>query len=266
MLITIRPTQHTERTMTTTTAIHLHTIVLHWADLHEAAGAPSTLGAFGLGLRGYLARLEEIDAEQAEYELHQAAHLRSLERDPIQLGPRPVPIRLHILDTMSGIRSDLLQCADTIAETVMRKPIAPPPPRRAAYARTRAERRVWEDHARRVQAAQDDAADQRRWRWTGVRPDAPYTALWLLGRVQGAPGPFRRHLSEQETARIASVARSCAERIERTLDIATQTRTLEQRHDECGGRIEVHGGDGARPLARCTGCGRIWTEGGVIAA
>jgi hypothetical protein len=248
-----------------TTTAHLHTIVLHWADLHEAAGVPGTIGGFGLGLRGYLARLDQADADQLEYEQHQAAHLRSLERDPIQLGPRPVPVRLHILDTMAAIHAELLQCADAIAETVQRPPMAMPAPRRAAYARTRDERRAWDDHARRVQAAQDDATDARRWRWNGCRPDAPYTALWLLGRVQGAPGPFRRQLTERETDRIGSVARSCGDRVERALDIAAQSRTLEQLH-ECGGRIEVHGGEGARPLARCTGCGRIWSEGGVIAA
>jgi hypothetical protein len=165
---------------------------------------------------------------------------------------------------MAAIHADLLQCADAIAETVQRQPIAPPAPRRAAHARTRAERLAWEDHARRVQAAQDDAADRRRWRWTGVRPDAPYTALWLLGRVQGAPGPFRR-LTEVEEQRIAGVARSAAYRLERALDIAAQRRTLEQRC-ACGGAIDVHGGEGRPPLAHCTGCGRVWTEGGTCAA
>ncbi|MFH9823039.1 hypothetical protein [Streptomyces bobili] len=246
--------------MTTTT--HLHTVVLHWADLHEAAGQPSTIGGFGLGLRGYLARLN-ADADQLEYEGHQAAHLRTLERDPTQLGIRPTPVRLHILDTMAAIHADLLQCADAIAETVQRRPTAPPAPRRAAYARTRADRVAWEDHASRVQAAQDDAADRRRWRWTGTRPDAPYTALWLLGRVQGAPGPFRA-LTVSETDRIAAVARSTAGRVERALDIAAQRRTLE-RPCTCGGRIDVHGGEGRQPVAHCTGCGRIWAEG-VIAA
>ncbi|MFI1701983.1 hypothetical protein ACH419_39385 [Streptomyces bobili] len=245
----------------TTTTQHLHTVVLHWADLHEAAGAPSTIGGFGLGLRAYLAALG--DADQQEYDRHQAAHLRSLERDPMQLGVRPSPVRLHILETMATIHADLLQCADAIAETVQRRPIAPPAPRRAAYARTRGERLAWDDHARRVQAAQDDAADRRRWRWTGVRPDAPYTALWLLGRVQGAPGPFRP-LAASEAARLAGVARSAAGQVERALDMAAQRRTLGQAC-ACGGLIEVHGGEGRSPLAHCTGCGRIWAEG-VIAA
>ncbi|MEU2443532.1 hypothetical protein ABZ588_08430 [Streptomyces althioticus] len=247
----------------TTTATHLRTVALHWNDLHTALGQPTQIGAFGLGLRGYLARLN-TDAEQLEYERHQATHLRSLERDPMQLGARPIPIRVQILETMAAVHADLLECADAIAETVQRPPMKPPAPRRAAHARTRAERVAWEDHARRVQAAKDDAADRRRWRWTGIRPDAPYTALWLLGRVQGAPGPFRP-LTEVEERRIGGVARSCADRVERALDIAAQTRTLEQRHD-CGGRIDVHGGEGRQPLAHCTGCGRIWSEGGVIAA
>jgi hypothetical protein len=34
----------------------------------------------------------------------------------------------------------------------------------------------------------------------------------------------------------------------------------------CGGTIEVYGGGGATPCARCTGCGALWTERGVIAA
>ncbi|WP_108990419.1 hypothetical protein [Streptomyces coelicoflavus] len=245
----------------TSTATHLRTIALHWTDLHEAAGQPVTVGAFGLGLRGYLARL---DADEAEARTHKAAALRALERDPLQIGQRPIPVRLHILDTMAGIHAELLECADAIAETVQRKPIRPPAPRRAAVARTRAERLVWEDHARRVEAAQADAADRRRWRWTGPRPDAPYTALWLLGRMQGAPGPFRPVTSAEEE-RIASVARSAAGRVERALDIAAQQRTLEQRC-ACGGAIDVHGGEGRTPVAHCTGCGRIWAESGVIAA
>ncbi|WP_416975635.1 hypothetical protein [Streptomyces sp. 4F14] len=248
----------------TTIATHLRTIAIHWSDLHDAVGQPAVHNGFGAGLRGYLARLNAADDEQLEYERLQAAHLRSLERDPMQLGARPIPIRVTILETMAGIHADLLQCADAIAETAQRAPMKPPAPRRAAYAHTRAERVAWEDHARRVRAAQDDAADRRRWRWTGVRPDAPYAALWLLGRVQGAPGPFRP-LTDGELRRVGGVARSAADRVERALDIAAQRRTLEQRHD-CGGAIDVHGGEGRAPVAHCTGCGRVWAESGTIAA
>lgn len=247
----------------TTTATHLRTIGLHWTDLHDAAGQPAQIGAFGLGLRGYLARLDAADAEQVEYERHQAAHLRSLERDPIQLGDRPVPVRLHILDTMRAVEAALVACADDIAHAAQRTPMDMPRPQRAAVARTRAERLAWEDRARQIQQAYADRLDPRRWEFTGTRT-APYAALWLLARIERAPGPCRR-ITEQEEQRIAVVAKGAADRVERALDIAAQRRTLEQLHD-CGGRIDVHGGEGRAPLAHCTGCGRVWSEGGVVAA
>jgi hypothetical protein len=53
--------------------------------------------------------------------------------------------------------------------------------------------------------------------------------------------------------------------VERALDIAAQSRTLAQRC-ACGGEIDMHGGEGKPPVARCGGCGRIWTADGAIAA
>ncbi|WP_262058552.1 hypothetical protein [Streptomyces sp. STR69] len=234
----------------TTTATHLRTIALHWTDLHQAAGQPTTIGAFGLGLRSYLAALE--DADQLEYRQHQAAHLRSLERDPIQLGDRPTPVRLHILDTMRAVEAALHDCADHIAATVQRPPMPFAPKQWPAA-----------DRQRRNALAHADMADPRRWRWTGHRRPVPYTALWLLARVESKAGPFRK-LTVVEVDQIGIVAAGAAERVERALDIAAQRRTLEQRHD-CGGRIDIHGGDGRPPVAHCTGCGRVWGEG-VIAA
>ena len=81
---------------------------------------------------------------------------------------------------------------------------------------------------------------------------------------QTLSGPCRR-ITEAEEKRIGTVAAGAAERVERALDIAAQRRTLERLHD-CGGAIDVHGGEGRPPLAHCTGCGRVWTESGVIAA
>jgi hypothetical protein len=245
----------------TTAATHLRTVALHWADLHEAAGQPAQLGAFGLGLRGYLARLE--DAEQIEYERHQAAHLRTLERDPIQLGNRPVPVRLHILDTMRAVEAALIACADDIAHAAQRAPISVPAARKADYRTLREARIAATDRQRKVELAVADERDPRRWRYTGHRT-APHAALWLLARVERAPGPCRR-ITDAEEQRIGRVAAGACERVEGALDIAAQRKTLEQRHD-CGGRIDVHGGEGRPPVAHCTGCGAIWTEGGVIAA
>ncbi|MGW2082647.1 hypothetical protein ACWCOW_38070 [Streptomyces sp. NPDC001939] len=235
----------------TTTATHLRTIALHWEDLHDAAGQSVTVGAFGL--RGYLALLDELDAEQAEYERHQAAHRRSLERDPIQLGDRPVPVRLHILDTMRAIEAALHDTADQIAAAVQRAPMPLAPSSWPAA-----------DKERRNALARADAADPRRWRWTGRRRPAPYAALWLLACVEARPGPCRA-LTEQEAALVEATAAGAAGRVERALDIASQTRTLAQRCG-CGGEIDMHGGEGRPPVAHCAGCGRIWTEAGVVAA
>ncbi|MFG2780797.1 hypothetical protein ACGFY7_23455 [Streptomyces prunicolor] len=247
----------------TTTATHLRTIALHWTDLHQAAGQPTQLGAFGLGLRGYLAHLE--DADQLEYRAHQAAHLRSLERDPIQLGDRPTPVRLHILDTMRLVETVLVACADDIAHAAQRNPIAEPTARRTAIAPYITQREAdiaAADRLRRAQNAHADLVDPRRWRYTGRRT-APYAALWLLARIERAPGPCRR-LTDDEERQIGKVAEGAAERVETALDIGSQRKTLEQLH-ECGGRIDVHGGEGRVPVAHCTGCGRVWGEG-VIAA
>ncbi|APY88197.1 hypothetical protein DCW30_05735 [Streptomyces alfalfae] len=249
-----------------TTTANLSTVILHWPDLTEALGARSTPTWPPAGrMSDHLRALDQADAELLEAERHRSLALRILERDPAQLGERPIPIRLPIHETMRIVRALLLDCADAIAESVQRRPIAPPAPRRAAYARTRAERLAWDDHARRVQAAQDDAADPRRWRWTGIRPDAPYTALWLLGRVQGAPGPFRP-LSEVDAEHIAGVAHTAAWHVEQALDVGERTAALAIPCPTCGGQVSLHGGAGASPVARCTGCGQVWTYSQEIAA
>jgi hypothetical protein len=221
------------------------------------------LGAFGLGLRGYLARLDDADEEQLEYERHQAAHLRSLERDPLQLGDRPTPIRLHILDTMRAVEAALTACADDIARQVQRTPMAMPSARRATYASQREADVAYQDRQRQAALARADLADPRRWRHTGRR-DAVRAALWLCARVEYRPGPCRP-IGEQQAKRIGMVAAGAAERVERALDIAAQKKTLAQRC-ACGGEIDMHGGEGRAPIAHCGGCGRIWTEAGAAAA
>lgn len=249
-----------------TTATHLRTVALHWTDLHEAAGAPTQYGAFGLGLRGYLARLDAADRDEFNYDRNHAAHLRAQERDPLQIGERPVPVCLRILDTMRAVEAALVQCADDIAHAVQRAPIAGPTARRTAthpYLTQREADIAAADRARRAELAHADLVDPRRWRYTGRRT-APHAALWLLARIERKPGPCRR-ITEQEEQRIGNVAAGAAARVERALDIAAQQRTLETPC-ACGGAIDVHGGEGRVPVAHCTGCGRIWTESGVVAA
>lgn len=232
-----------------TTATHLQTVALHWRNLHDALGQPAIHHGFGIGLRGHLQALAEHDLDL----LAQARQDERADSSPEALGERPVPVRLHILDTMQHVHTTLLECADQTAASVQRPvmgllPDTYPPA----------------DRARRELLVMQDRKDPRRWKWTGSRPTAPYTALWLLARVQRAPGPFGTLTTLQLDA-IAAVARDAAQRVEEALDIAAQRKTLE-RPCSCGGRIDVHGGEGKRPLAHCNGCGRIWTESGMVAA
>ena len=242
----------------TTTATHLRTCALHWTDLTDALGQPAIHHGFGIGLRGHLALLTEPDPDVlAQYRADERA-----DSSPDAPGERPVPVRLHILDTMNQVENDLTACADHIARQVQRDPIPLPSARPATYTSQREADIAYADRQRRTQLAHADLVDPRRWRYTGRRT-APHAALWLLARIERAPGPCWR-LDDDQERRIGVVAAGAAVRVEQALDIAAQRRTLEQLHD-CGGRIDVHGGEGRAPVAHCTRCGRIWAEG-VIAA
>ncbi|MGW2209937.1 hypothetical protein [Streptomyces sp. NPDC001781] len=248
--------------MTTTTTTHLRTLAIHWGDLTDALGAPAIHNGFGIGLRGHLAALDELD-------LALALQDRIAERADSRAdapGIRPIPLRLHILETMRTVEAALIACADDIAHTAQRSPVPEPSARRTAthpYVTQREADIAAADRARRTALARTDQDDPRRWRYTGQRT-APRAALWLLARIERAPGPCRR-LTEPEERKIGTVAARTADSLERALDIAAQQRTLD-RACECGGLIDVHGGEGRPPLAHCTGCGTVWTEGGAVAA
>lgn len=232
------------------TTAHLTSVALHWRDLTDALGAPAVHNGFGIGLRGHLAALAEPDIDL----LAQARADERADSAPDAPGQRPIPIRLQVHETMRIVHAQLLECADAIAGSVQRPVMGLLP---AGYPEA--------DRRRRELLVMQDRADPRRWSWTKVRPDAWYAALWLLARVQGAPGPFRP-LTPLHRDHIDRVAREAARRLEEALDITAQRRTLEQRHEGCGGRIDVHGGEGRPPVAHCRGCGRIWSEGGMVAA
>lgn len=254
--------------MSRSPAHNLITVITHWRDLDDALGAPAIRDGFGQGLRQYLARLDEEPDELHHQHLTTIplandrvtyacahcdhvgdghAHTRSEDRDPAQLGARPLPLRVTILDTMEAIHAQLLECADAIAEHVQRPVMGLLP---AGYSLA--------DRQRRELLAMRDRHDPRRWRWTGTRPTAPLTALWLLGRIQAAPGPFRP-LTEAHRDRIASVARGCARQVETALDIAAVVAPITKPCPDCGGGLRVHGGAGADPTAHCSACGRTWT-------
>jgi hypothetical protein len=232
----------------TNTATTLRTLINLWPDLRAALGDRPIHGAFGLGLRGYLATLDQHDAVEA-------AALRAQERDPAQLGARPVPVSLRVYDTMRAIEAALAACAEVIASSVQTEPIPLPGAEWPAA-----------DRARRTAASRADLADPRRWRFRGRTPSAPHTALWLLARAEGRPGPFRT-ITEQQERYIGSIARGALKRMEAVLDVADGRRELGAGHAcPCGGTIEVYGGAGATPCARCKKCGALWTERGIVAA
>lgn len=248
----------------TTTATHLRTIALHWTDLTEALATTGTTTWPPAGrMSDYLNALDQADEQLAEAARWQAAYNRQfLDRDPTQIGATRPPLRIAILDTMRAVEAALIACADDIARQAQRQPIAQPSARRTAVAPYETQREAdvaAVDRRRREQLAHADLVDPKRWRYTGRRT-APHAALWLLARVERSPGPCRR-LTEGEERWIANVAAEAAQRVERALDIAANVATLTQACPDCGGRLQIHGGAGAQPVAHCTGaCGRTWTQ------
>ncbi|MEU2180251.1 hypothetical protein, partial [Streptomyces thermolilacinus] len=207
----------------TTTAQHLRTIALRWEDLRAALAADTQTPTWPPAtLRQYLTQMEHHGREDAIV-------LRALERDPGQIGERPIPIRVGVYDTMRAIEAALIETADQIAAT---------------------------------NQLNGGSEHPHRWRYQGRRT-APYAALWLLARVERRFWPGRA-LTEAQEQHVARVAAEGARRIEQTLDLADGRRDLTAAHPcQCGGTIEIYGGAGATPIARCQGCGVLWTEAGV---
>jgi hypothetical protein len=240
--------------MATTTG-NLFTVIRHWPDLVDALGAKSAPTWPPAGrMSDFVRDVEQRDADELAAENRRAAELRALERDPAQIGERPIPIRLTVHETMRTVHQDLLDCADHVAAGVQKPALAALPEGYSAAYRARHDLMVMRDRR-----------DPRRWRWTGTRPEAPYTALWLLARVQGAPGPFLP-LPGPLSAHVAEVARSTAARVEAALDVRGGTAGLREPCPRCGGRVAVYGGAGALPTAHCRGCGHVWGGGDRVPA
>ncbi|MFJ7070163.1 hypothetical protein [Streptomyces sp. NPDC101115] len=210
----------------TTTATQLQTIARLWPALDDALGDRTQHAWPPPSLRGYLDALSRHDASEA-------AALRALERNPEQLGARPVPINLAIVDTMHKVEAALHETATQIAA------------------------------ANQLGA---HTSHPHRWSFTGRPPGAAWTALWLSARASGVFWPGRA-LSEPQERHLGHVAAEALNRVESALDLADGCRELTSTHAcACGGTIELRGGAGAAPRARCKGCGAYWTENGVIAA
>jgi hypothetical protein len=231
------------------TAAHLRTIAFRWTDLTDALATTGTSTWPPAGrMSDYLNALDQADEQLAEAARWQAAYNRQfLDRDPNQVGETRPPLRIAILDTMRTVEAALVATADQVAAVVQRSPMPLAP-------------RSWPaaDRDRRDQLARAEATDPRRWRYVGRRT-VPHTALWLLARVEGRPGPFRQ-LPQREHQLIVNVTAGACQRIERALDIGARTAQLARPCPDCGGQLEMHGGAGASPVAHCVGrCGRVWT-------
>ncbi|MFD0429451.1 hypothetical protein ACFQ60_22510 [Streptomyces zhihengii] len=112
----------------TETSAALLGIARAWAPLTEAVQDARQHAWPPLTLRQYLA--QSGDEEELEARTWRAEALRALERDPAQIGRRPVPLRLDLIGTIALIEAGLLELADTTAAMVQR-PRSPRPGRAA---------------------------------------------------------------------------------------------------------------------------------------
>ncbi|MFE2600144.1 hypothetical protein ACFXCZ_27255 [Streptomyces sp. NPDC059396] len=258
-----------------TAAENLWTVARHWADLDAAltARTPAWPPAMGIPTR------DHRSDDEAEAATWRAEALRLLERDPTQPGWTAAPLRLGTLDVLRTVEAALIELADQTAAAVQRAVITPSPARRARPPRMRGSGFDFparlEGRAGRVQAADDrrrdllafkDSRDPRRWYYASdphraeddPRRTVPRAALWLLARVQHAPGPVHRQLTPVEGDRIASVARAAARAVEHVLDVGDEHVVIMALCPDCGGRLTMYGGGGALPVVHCRSCGHIW--------
>lgn len=161
--------------------------------------------------------------------------------DDVDQGTAEAPLRLHILDTIVEVEQQLLDLADRTAAQVQRPAMSHADP-------------TWPraDRELRNHIAAQDAADPRRWRYTGTRT-AAQAAEWLGRRVLGDPGPFTP-LTTAQTDAITTAADSALTRIHHALGTTRRAVDLPWRCS-CTGRLELHGGDGRPPVVECASCG-----------
>ncbi|MFE9906435.1 hypothetical protein [Streptomyces achromogenes] len=221
-----------------TAADDLDTITERWAALQERAGTrPATTWPPVMGITRLM-----TDEERTAHADERA------DTDPDAPGPRPTPVDINVLDVMTTIETGLVTAADWLANRIQRPAFVAPTGR------------GWSDDVHRAAAllAAKDAADPRRWKYTGSRT-APEAAEWLACRLRDQPGPFRK-LDAGERQAVAAVASSGAELIRKTLGDARQRASVSHPCPVCDGQLVVEGGDGTPPVVLCEDCGRAWTE------
>ncbi|MFE2556002.1 hypothetical protein ACFXGT_08190 [Streptomyces sp. NPDC059352] len=141
------------------------------------------------------------------------AHGVREDRDPTQLGDRPVPIRLHVADACRAIEIALCSLADSIAIP--------------------------------------DALDYADWHSRDrAQRTAPNAARWLLARYGAGPAVSALHKAER--LRIDGYAREAAARLDRVLGTGRAAAPMPGRPCPwCGGELLLHTEAGAVVSVSC---------------
>lgn len=220
-----------------TVAEDLDTIADNWPALRDMLGGrPTTTWPPAMGVSRLL-----DDQERAERAAERA------DTAPDAPGPRPVPVDVDVLDTMTAVTAELVDLADQLAARIQRPVLS--------LSVTTGQ--GWTDdlHRAAVLLTAQDSADVRRWRYVGQRTVSD-AAEWIAARYQASAGPFRP-LTEGERARVEQVAAGGAARVRRALGLARRTTPAPYPCPACRGSLVVEGGDGEPPAVRCEedGCG-----------
>ncbi|MFI1607826.1 hypothetical protein ACH4YN_37930 [Streptomyces griseofuscus] len=239
---------------TRTAAEDLRVVVDHWQHMRDLIDTSTPfVWTPPKDAADYLRKLDEHHAAERAVEgmtpaqwlarpsdeVDQGATRR--ERDPLVLAEQSAPLRLHVVDACRAVEVALCAVADEIAAAVQRAPIK-------RLARSIPGDRAGLDLA--LLAARDEA-DPARWHYNLGDRSAVRAAEWLLGRIEGAPGPCEA-LDDAQRERISRFAREAARRIERTIGIDRRRGfPMDRPCPWCGASLTMHRGGADAPTVTC---------------
>ncbi|MFD8970515.1 hypothetical protein ACFV0C_36935 [Streptomyces sp. NPDC059568] len=245
--------------MTTTADQHLTSIITTWPHLQDLLTTRSADTWPPTSKAEYAKQLDEHDAAevaagrhaqqlatirhesgQLYYQCAECNHVGDGHQHPVRedraddgLGERPVPLRLHVLDTMRTVTIAVTTLADQIAAVVQRAPITSNRPSKLDPRTMEIER-----------LAALDARDPHRWRHNRPADNSPVAAArWLLARLREEKGPCEP-LRAHHRQHIAEVAAEAARRIARVLGSDRRHDPMPRPCPWSGGVLTLHhGGD-----------------------
>ncbi|TXL91927.1 hypothetical protein EW053_04625 [Streptomyces sp. IB2014 016-6] len=157
------------------------------------------------------------------------------DRETEQIGERPVPLRLHVLDTVRAVETALLQVTDEIASEIQRAVITSGRPSSLDPRQFDIER-----------LAAHDARDPARWRYNRGPRTATAAAQWLRARTHGEAGPCTP-LTDDHRQHLHQVATEAARRVEQLLGVERRHDTMPRPCPWCNGPLTLHHGGGDEP-------------------